>query len=121
MSTVATLTARVEALRDAADEAEGYARACRSAARRIQGVSAALSGVTVDTGGMRSRSARVERAKTTAEGAGVVVRSTRAALDGTVNELQGIARKYDRKADAARADLRVARTRLEAALLNGTG
>ncbi|MER5643743.1 hypothetical protein [Streptosporangium sp. NPDC002524] len=121
MSTVATLTARVEALRDAADEADGYAQACRYAARRIHGVSAALSGVSVDTGGMRSRSARVERAKTTAEGAGGAVRSTRAALDRAVNELQSIARKYDRKADAARAALRVARTQLATALLDGTG
>ncbi|MEO3862845.1 hypothetical protein [Acrocarpospora sp. B8E8] len=121
MSNVAILTARVKALRDAADEADGHAQACRSAARRIHGITAALSGVSVDTGAMRSKSVRVERAKTKADGAAGTVRSTRAALDGMTGELQAIARKYDHKADTARADLRVAKSQLEAALLEGTG
>ncbi|MFC4533076.1 hypothetical protein [Sphaerisporangium dianthi] len=111
----------MEALRDAAAEADGHAQACRSAARRIQGITTALSGVSVDTGGMRSRSVRVERAKTKADGAAGTVRSARAALDRMMGELQAIARKYDHKADAARVDLRAAKSRLAAAMLEGTG
>lgn len=120
VSNVAALTARVDALRNDVDEADGYAEACRAAASRLQGTVATLAGVSVDTGSMRSRSARVVRATAKAEDAQDAIRSTRSTLDGTVDDLRGIARKYERKADAARADLRVAQAEL-AAVRNGVG
>jgi hypothetical protein len=121
VSNVAALSARVDALRKDVDEADGYAEACRAAASRVQGTVATLAGVSVHTGSMRSRSARVARATGKAEDAADAIRSARSTLDGAVDDLRGIARKYERKADAARADLRVAQAELAAAERNGVG
>lgn len=121
VSNVAALSARVEALRKDVDEAEGYAEACRAAASRLDRTAAALARVTVHAAPMRSRSAGIERATGKAEGAAGAVRSVRSALDGAVDELRGIARRYARRADAARAELRIAQARLAAAVQNGVG
>ncbi|BCL14453.1 hypothetical protein [Micromonospora sagamiensis] len=121
MSNVAALSARVDALRKDVAEADGYAQACRTTASRLDGTVAALSGTAVHTGSMRSRSARVERATGRVESAADAIRSVRSALDGACDDLHGIARRYERRADAARADLRVAQAQLAAAVQNGAG
>lgn len=121
MSNVAALSARVEALRKDVTEADGYAEACRAAAGRLDQTAGALAGVTVHAAPMRSRSARVTRATGNAERATDAVRSVRSALDGAGDDLRGIARKYARRAEAARADLRIAQAQLAAAIQNGVG
>jgi len=106
------LGARVDALRAEVEEAERYARACRTAATKLQDRADALGAVSPVTGGMRSRSARINRARTRVGSACAAVDAVRTALSEVVCDLGGIARRYDRKADAARADLRAASLQL---------
>lgn len=116
MSKVDILAARVDALQAKVDEAEGYARACRAAAAKLAGPVGALSGVSIDVGGMRSRSAAVDRARSNAESAGDLVSTARSRLSDAVSDVEDIALKYERKADAARADLKAASYQLRLAM-----
>ncbi|WP_139342309.1 MULTISPECIES: hypothetical protein [Protofrankia] len=116
MSEVDILRARADALQDSLDEADRYARECRAVAARLRAPLDRLSDVTIDVRGMRSKSARIDRARTRAESARNAVGSARANVSDMVDELQNIARRYERKADAARADLTVATSRLAMAV-----
>jgi hypothetical protein len=114
VSEVDALTGRVRTLRAEATEADRYAEACRAAATRLHGPLAALGDSPVNLGGMRSRSAVVSSAQARADAASGTVHAVRGALSGVVDDLGMIARKYERQADAARADLLVALRRLAA-------
>jgi fructose/tagatose bisphosphate aldolase len=119
MSKVAALAAKVRALQASVDEAEGYAQACRATAARLEGPLGTLSGVTIDVAGMRSKSAKVDRTRARAESAQDVVDSARSRLSNAVGDLDGVARKYERKAAALRADLKAASYQLELAMAGG--
>jgi hypothetical protein len=112
VTAVDALAAKVRALQDRVDEAEGYAAACRAAATALHEPLAALGRVSVDVGGMRSRSRKVDRAKAGAEAAASTVHSIRSRLADAVSDLEGIAGRYQRRADAARLDLRAASMQL---------
>ncbi|MFY1625662.1 hypothetical protein ACN261_08100 [Micromonospora sp. WMMD723] len=121
MSNVDALAARVRALKERVDEADGYARACRAALARLRGPLGTLSTVSVDVGGLRSRSAKVDRARSQAESAREVVGTARSRLADAAGDLGRIAGRYERQADMARADLRAARKQLAAAMASGVG
>ncbi|MFF3853580.1 hypothetical protein [Micromonospora sp. NPDC002575] len=121
MSNVDALAARVRALEEKIDEADGYARACRAALARLRGPLDTLSTVSVDVGGLRSRSAKVDRARSRAESAREVVGTARSRLADAAGDLGRIAGRYERRADTARADLRAARKQLAAAVASGVG
>ena len=116
MSDVTALSARVDALQAKVDEAERYAQACRTAVARLRGPAEALSGVSVSVAGMRSRSAKIDRARARASSAGRDVDAIRSRVTDALSDLERVARTYERRAQEARLDLRAASMQLAHAL-----
>ncbi len=118
---IEALAARVDALQAKVDKAEGFAEACRGAAARLRGPLEAISSVSVNVGQMRSRSVKVDRARAKASSAADVIRSARDRVSEVISDLDALARTYQRRADAARADLKAASTQLALAAASGMG
>ena len=112
MSDVAALSARVDALQAKVDEAERYAQACRAAVARLKAPADALSAVSVDVAGLRSKSAKVDRARARAASAGRDVNAVRSRVSDALGDLERVARTYERRAQEARLDLRAASMQL---------
>ncbi len=116
MSKIPALIAKVNALQGKVNQAEGYAQACRAAVTQLEGALGALSSVSIDVAGMRSQSARVDRAREKAVSAQQGVRATRSRVSDAAGELNRIASKWERKADAFRSDLNAAKAELAGAV-----
>jgi chromosome segregation ATPase len=116
VSDVAVLSARVDALQAKVDEAERYAQACRTAVARLRAPADALSGMSVDVAGLRSRSAKIDRARARAASAGRDVDAVRSRVADALSDLERVARTYERRAQQARLDLRAASMQLAYAL-----